>query len=68
MEREQKKKEVEERKLKEQLKKLRRRDKRNLKKQSEESTSKFEFTGKEYSLFCRRYENGYDLPDIRYEK
>ena len=50
------------------MKKLRKRDKRNFKKQSEESTSKFDFTGGEHSRFCRRYENGYDLPDIRYEK
>ena len=50
------------------MKKLRKRDKKKLKKENEESTSKFEFTGEEHSRFCRRYENGYDLPDIRYEK
>ena len=68
MEREQKKKEVEERKLKRAVEKAEKERQKKLKKESEESTSKFEFTGEEHSRFCRRYENGYDLPDIRYEK
>ena len=50
------------------MKKPRKRDKRKKKKQSEQSTSKFDFTEEEHSQFSRRYENGYDLPDIRYEK
>ena len=50
------------------MKKPRKRDKRKKKKQSEQSTSKFDFTEEEHSRFSRRYENGYDLPDIRYVK
>ena len=38
------------------------------KKQSVQSTSKFDFTGEKHSWFSRKYENGCDLPDIRYEK
>ena len=38
------------------------------KKQSEQSTSKFDFTGEEDSRFSWRYENGYNIPGIRYEK
>ena len=68
MEREQKKKEVEERKLKRAVEKAEKERQKKLKKESEESTSKFEFTGEEHSRFCKRYENGYDIPDIRYEK
>ena len=68
MEREQKKKEVEERKFKRAVEKAEKERQKKLKKENEESTSKFEFTGEEHSRFCRRYENGYDLPDIRYKK
>ena len=54
--------------LKEKLKKPRKRDKRKKKKQSEQSTLTLDFTGEEHSQFSRWYENGYDLPDIRYKK
>ena len=68
MEREQKKKEVEERKNKRAVEKAEKERQKKEKKQSEQSTSKFDFTEEEHSRFSRRYENGYDLPDIRYEK
>ena len=68
MEQEQKRKEVYERNLKRAVEKAEKERQKKLKKQSEENTSKFEFTGEEHNRFCRRYENGYDLPDIRYEK
>ena len=63
MEREQKKKEVEKRKLKRAVEKAEKERQKQFKKENEESTSKFEFSGEVHSPFCRRYENGYDLPE-----